>query len=78
MRKSLKIVGLFICVLFIVGCMDAEIGMSIDKDKSLDIAMDLDVDMLEYMKIYLGEGGAWEQIKKEIVTNTCKSSSIKS
>ncbi len=72
MKKCLKIISLCICLLLMAGCMNAKVNMSINSDESLDIVMNIDLDMVKYLKYFAGKNGLFDQIKKEIITNDCK------
>lgn len=73
MVKGLKVLVLVVSVLLVVGCMDYKFGMSINQDKSVDIEMSMEMDMLDFMNNMLEEDGMWSKIQEQIITSTCSS-----
>ena len=73
MVKGLKVLVLVVSVFLVVGCMDYKFGMSINQDKSVDIEMNMEMNMLDFMNSMLEEDGLWSQIQEQIVINTCSS-----
>ena len=73
MVKCLKVFVLVFSVFLIAGCMDYKFGMSINQNKSVDIEMSMEMDMLDFANSMLKEDGLWNEIKEQIITSTCSS-----
>lgn len=50
MVKGLKVLLLVVSVFLIVGCMDYRFNMTVNQDKSVDISMNMEMDMFEFSK----------------------------
>lgn len=49
MKKSLKLIGIFLVVLLSAGCMDFKAKMEINNDKSVNLAMSMEINLLEFI-----------------------------
>lgn len=75
MVKGLKVLLLVVSVFLIVGCMDYRFNMTVNQDKSVDISMNMEMDMFEFSKnIFYDEemrNAFFESMFKELCSSSC-------
>lgn len=74
MRKGFKVLCLFLVVLLVAGCMNFNMNMTVNEDKSVDIAMSMEMNLLDFANSMMDEDGMWQAIVDQIVTETCATS----
>lgn len=50
MKRVLKIVGIFLVAILITGCMSMNMAIKINEDKSVDLNMKMEINLLEYAR----------------------------
>lgn len=73
MKKGLKILGIYIVLILLTGCMDINVKMQVNKDKSLDLKMGYEINMLEMMNRTATDKTFYNNIKDSISKNICSS-----
>lgn len=71
MKKIVKICCLALWVLILTGCVDYQLNMGINEDKSVDISISAELDMYEYARIMLVDGGMWELVQEDMLEDNC-------
>ena len=68
MKKVLESVGVFLVAILITGCMNVKMVMKVNDDKSVDVNMTMELDLLEYAKLTnsFGENLTEEDLKKQL------------
>lgn len=74
MRKGFKVLCLFLVVLLVAGCMNFNMNMTVNEDKSVDIAMSMEMNLLDFANSMMDDDGMWQAIVDQIVTETCATS----
>ena len=74
MKKSGKVVILFLVVFLLVGCMNYDVTMTINSNKSVNLEMNMKMNLLDFANDFVADDGMWSSIKNQIITNTCTSS----
>ena len=74
MRKGSKVLCLFLVVLLVAGCMNFNMNMTVNEDKSVDIAMSMEMNLLDFANSMMDDDGMWQAIVDQIVTETCATS----
>ena len=74
MKKSGKVVSLFLVVFLLVGCMNYDVTMTINSNKSVNLEMNMEMNLLDFANDIVADDGMWSSIQNQIVTNTCASS----
>ena len=62
MRKIVKLVTTILCLLLCVGCMDTKVNMNINEDKSVDLSIGMNLDLMKMMRNMLDAGFTSEDI----------------
>lgn len=57
MKKGFKVITVFLLMILVVGCMDVKVKMGINSDKSVDLSMTMQLDMVKYMKAIFDMSG---------------------
>ena len=71
MKKGLKIISLILSVFFLAGCIDYNIGTTINNDKSVDINATINIDLFKTTQMFLKTGDTWNEIQKEECETSC-------
>lgn len=71
MIRVIKGLSLGVLTLFLAGCVNYQINMSINEDKSVNLKMLVDVNIYDYMEAMLTEGGMWELIQEQEIQENC-------
>ena len=74
MKNGFKVVCLVFSVLFVVGCMDYKVNTTVNSDRSVDITMSMEMDILDFANTMLADDGMWQSIVDQVVTETCATS----
>ena len=74
MKIGLKIICLFMVVFLAVGCMNFNTNMTVHSDKSVDIQMSMEMNLLDFANNMMAEDGFWQAIVDQIVTDGCATS----
>ena len=74
LKKVFKVGSLFFCVLLLVGCMDFRVNMDIQEDRSVDVAMSMEVNFLDMFQDMTSDESVWASLQQQFLTETCASS----
>jgi len=56
MKRVLKVVGFFLVVILLTGCMNVQTKIEIKSDKSVDISLSMEINLFEMMNSMTSDG----------------------
>jgi len=74
MKRVLKVVGFFLVVILLTGCMNVQTKIEIKSDKSVDISLSMEINLFEMMNSMTSDGMYGlikEQFKNQLCSSLC-------
>lgn len=72
MNKFIKMLSVLISIILLTGCMDIKVNMKISSDKSLDVNMNYEINLLKMMQ-QMADGNTIDIFKGQFIQKNCES-----